>query len=66
MNRQITTEEAILNKSKKYILKNGVSSFNMRNIAQECGISIGIGIQLFSIKDKTCDSDGRKCMERNI
>lgn len=52
MNRQITTEEAILNKSKKYILKNGISSFNMRNIAQECGISIGTVYNYFPSKTK--------------
>jgi len=52
LNRQITTEEAILNKSKKYILKNGISSFNMRNIAQECGISIGTVYNYFPSKTK--------------
>ncbi|MDO4454708.1 MAG: TetR/AcrR family transcriptional regulator [Eubacteriales bacterium] len=50
MNRQITTEEAILNISKKYILKNGISSFNIRRIAKECGISVGTLYNYFPSK----------------
>lgn len=52
MNRQITTEEAILNKSKKYILKNGISSFNMRILHRNAGISIGTVYNYFPSKTK--------------
>lgn len=51
MNKQMTTEEDILNISKKYIIKNGFSSFNIRSITKECGISIGTIYNYFPSKN---------------
>lgn len=50
MNKLITTREEILSISKKFILENGLSSFNIRTIAKECGISVGAVYNYFSSK----------------
>ena len=50
MNKHSTTETDILNISKKYISKNGLSSFNVRTITKECGISIGTLYNYFPSK----------------
>lgn len=50
LNKHSTTETDILNISKKYISKNGLSSFNVRTITKECGISIGTLYNYFPSK----------------
>lgn len=50
LNKQLTTEADILKVSKKYILQNGFSSFNVRTITRECGISIGTLYNYFPSK----------------
>ena len=48
----ITSKEDILSVSKKYILENGMSSFQIRAIAKECGISIGTVYNYFQSKSQ--------------
>ena len=50
MNKQVITEEDILNVSKKFILEKGWVSFNIRTIAKECGISVGTVYNYFPSK----------------
>ena len=52
MNNLITTREDILNISKRFILENGLASFNIRTIAKECGISVGTVYNYFSSKSE--------------
>ncbi len=52
MNKLITTQEDILSVSKKFILENGLSSFNIRTVAKECGISIGTVYNYFPSKSE--------------
>lgn len=51
MNKQSTTEDEILSVSKKYIINNGFSSFNIRAITKECNISIGTIYNYFPSKN---------------
>lgn len=51
LNKQSTTEDDILNVAKEYIIKNGFSSFNIRAITKECGISIGTIYNYFPSKN---------------
>ncbi len=51
MNRQSTTEEDILKISKTYIVQHGFSSFNIRAITKECGISVGTIYNYFPSKN---------------
>lgn len=51
MNKPSTTEHEILNAAKKYIIKNGFSSCNIRAITKECGISVGTLYNYFPSKN---------------
>ncbi len=51
LNKPAITNDEILNISKKHILENGFSSFNVRAITKECGISIGTLYNYFSSKN---------------
>lgn len=51
LNKPAITADEILKISKKHILENGFSSFNVRAITKECGISIGTLYNYFSSKN---------------
>ena len=52
LNQLATTQQDILNISKKYILQNGIASFNIRSIAAECNISVGTIYNYFPSKTR--------------
>lgn len=52
MNKLITSQNEILDISKKMILENGIASFNMRIIAKQCGISVGAIYNYFPSKSE--------------
>lgn len=41
MNTVITSREAILVESRKLVMQNGISSLNMRTVANACGVAVG-------------------------
>lgn len=50
MNKTITSREAILSAGKEIIVQSGIQGLNMRDVAQQCGISVGTVYNYFPSK----------------
>lgn len=51
MNKIITSKEIILSESKELVRELGMTSLNIRDVAQKCGISVGSVYNYFTSKD---------------
>lgn len=51
MNKVVTSKEDILAVSKEMVAKNGIQEINMRNVARQCGVSVGSVYNYFPSKN---------------